>query len=305
MAKSKSPWLKDYQKARKNLLQNLNRMKKRGYDVSKIKVPDIPKRIGEAQVKSLVKLNEQRYKKATRTREKVNPKTGEIEVVKEKGLRAKYKEQVESRRKATEKRKRNKEEREIKRRQERERQQIEEQRKLDEWRERVENAPDIEGEDEYQFRPDLRDKYDPYIDPKTGEVIDNKGGKRPPNDDFMPYEDFYDKLWDEVSNDLDHFSEYEGNKRHGKNTNHDADTRDNADKIRRELEEARRRNPDAFNRALEQATYNDWFKRPEFRYFHGGGSAFMHYFNQLMGIFEDGKSIYDSDYDDYDEQNEV
>lgn len=57
----------EYRKARRNLLQNVRRLEKRGYDVSAINIPSIPEgNIKKAHIKELNKLNNARYDLATK-----------------------------------------------------------------------------------------------------------------------------------------------------------------------------------------------------------------------------------------------
>lgn len=57
----------EYRKARRNLLQNVRRLEKRGYDVSAIDIPAIPEgNIKKAHIKELNKLNNARYDLATK-----------------------------------------------------------------------------------------------------------------------------------------------------------------------------------------------------------------------------------------------
>lgn len=57
----------EYRKARRNLLQNVRRLEKRGYDVSAINIPSIPEgNIKKSHIKELNKLNNARYDLATK-----------------------------------------------------------------------------------------------------------------------------------------------------------------------------------------------------------------------------------------------
>lgn len=66
MANRRSSALKEeYNRVRKNLLQNIRRMKERGFELPSKYVPQIPKKITEKSIARLKKLNENRYKRAT------------------------------------------------------------------------------------------------------------------------------------------------------------------------------------------------------------------------------------------------
>lgn len=104
MAKKKeNPWVALYKKERAKYLRNVNRLRKRGYDVSKLEIPAIPQRISEASVNKIIRLNEQRYDKATRihTYFTTDKKTGkkELQIEKVSGKKARKLERKESSRK--------------------------------------------------------------------------------------------------------------------------------------------------------------------------------------------------------------
>lgn len=93
MAKKKKPSRKSepqialesqFRKVRSRLLQNLNRMEKRGYDISGIKVPAIPKKITPGSIRVLERLNEQRYPKAKYTYTEIKTVKGEEKIVEKK-----------------------------------------------------------------------------------------------------------------------------------------------------------------------------------------------------------------------------
>lgn len=61
----------EYRKERKKLLQNVRRMKNRGYDISGIKIPEIPadRKIRQSDINAIKKSNIDRYKNASLTTE--------------------------------------------------------------------------------------------------------------------------------------------------------------------------------------------------------------------------------------------
>lgn len=69
----------DYKKARKNALNRLSYYRVQGYDVSSIKIPDIPKRITIGSVKKLEKINADYIRKNSKVVTAVNLFTGEPE----------------------------------------------------------------------------------------------------------------------------------------------------------------------------------------------------------------------------------
>lgn len=67
----------DYKKARKNALNRLSYYRVQGYDVSSIKIPDIPKRITTGSIKKLKKINADYIRKNSKVVTAVNLFTGE------------------------------------------------------------------------------------------------------------------------------------------------------------------------------------------------------------------------------------
>lgn len=68
-----------YKKARKNALNRLSYYRVQGYDVSSIKMPDIPKRITTGSIKRLEKINADYIRKNSKVVSAVNLSTGEPE----------------------------------------------------------------------------------------------------------------------------------------------------------------------------------------------------------------------------------
>ena len=71
----------EYKKARKNALNRLSYYRSQGYDVSSVKIPDIPKRITSGSIKRLAKVNASYIRKNSRVVSSVNFITGEPENV--------------------------------------------------------------------------------------------------------------------------------------------------------------------------------------------------------------------------------
>lgn len=71
----------EYKKARKNALNRLSYYRTQGYDVSSVKIPDIPKRITSGSIKKLEKVNAEYIRKNSKVVSSVNFITGEPENV--------------------------------------------------------------------------------------------------------------------------------------------------------------------------------------------------------------------------------
>lgn len=71
----------EYKKARKNALNRLSYYRSQGYDVSSVKIPDIPKRITSGSIKKLAKVNADYIRKNSKVVSSVNFITGEPENV--------------------------------------------------------------------------------------------------------------------------------------------------------------------------------------------------------------------------------
>lgn len=56
----------EYVKIRYNFIRNVRSLESRGYDVSEIKIPDIPEKIGKREINALLKLKENRYNLVTK-----------------------------------------------------------------------------------------------------------------------------------------------------------------------------------------------------------------------------------------------
>lgn len=72
---------RDYKKARKNALNRLSYYRTQGYDVSSVKIPDIPKRITSGSIKKLAKINSEYIRKNSKVVTAINAFTGEPESV--------------------------------------------------------------------------------------------------------------------------------------------------------------------------------------------------------------------------------
>ena len=330
-----------YRNERRKLLQNVRRMKKRRYDVSDIKIPEIPtdRKIRQSDINALKKLNASRYDKATfKTVIWARNEHGEKGIVWKtfKGKKA----QVMVRRKGSEKAvttKRLKEKirreypgatkEEINWRLERQRKQADEEwrqerarifeqveEELAEWREST-----FEGEEHSSdavFNPNTgewvepsltvdTDAYDYYQDRETGEIIElPKGSKNPNPNTFMrtlPQRESGEKMYDNALSQLSIYEEYMGDPKHGRDKKHDETTRENATKIRELLEKLHAENPDALYKALE--TIGEPLLATDIKYFKGGYNNMA--FQIAQALSYNGYDITPSEYDegDYDEGN--
>ena len=324
MAKSKSSYIDEYRKARKNLLQNIRRLEKRGYDVSKIKIPDIPKRITQKSIKKLKEINEQRYNKATKTRIKFNPKTGKEEKITEKGLRAKYHEKVESTRKAIEKRKENKNRRIIEDIHRRNEDYVKQGYRVDwstykDYETREIQREVLEGN--IKEEKNLPELYD--IDEQTGEIIPKKvteidiesgeyyydastgeifsGDDVPESDRNRPYiialsqQETREKIYTNALNELDIMIQYEG-------TSNDSDskiraTHANAQAIKDFVMSEYEKDPYRVAQVLKNMMDNNNFHSVDYMYRTGGYSKFLSYYETSFGMYDE-TTEYTEEYDD-------
>lgn len=80
----RNPVVEQYFKERDSLRKNISSLKKRGYDVSAIKMPKIPKTIDSGSVRALQRINEQRYAKAKYTLTEIKVVKGKETIVEKK-----------------------------------------------------------------------------------------------------------------------------------------------------------------------------------------------------------------------------
>lgn len=92
-----NPVIKQYFNERRKLIRNVKSLEQRGYNVSKIAVPEIPKTISEASVRKIIGINESRYKKATHEiNEIVRDKKGNEKLVTKTVAGTKFRKQEQS-----------------------------------------------------------------------------------------------------------------------------------------------------------------------------------------------------------------
>lgn len=144
-----------------------------------------------------------------------------------------------------------------------------------------------------------------YMDIETGEVIELPYGAKKPFAmgeyiRIMPTKERGEKMYETIMHDLDIMEQYQGNPQHGKNTKHDAITRENATKIKEGLEKLYNENRNALYDALD--AYGDDIISVDYMYRAGG---YQNYLLKLASAFQYRGYGFDLDEDegDYDEGN--
>ena len=327
MAKSKKPskTVLEYRRVRKNLLQNVRRLEERGYDVSKIDVPDIPKKITRRDINALKKLDKNRYKKATYEVEVIKNKgrkNERIEVTKVSGEKYRKQERKQASEKAAATRRENK----IIKKQK-------EQKEFQDWVDEVNKYKDIDitRDEPYKMRPDLSDNppyypedddfdsddispiddyddwdnssgkstrpYGEWFNKDTGEIIT---GPRPYGDDWISasdaIRDYFDKSFESAMKRVEDMQFYEGKDKRAR------DIRSNADKIADKLRDEYSRDPIKTGKVIKEMEDMGLFEDVETWYFSGGYNKFVYNFNYMFNLFADYGAINDEDeYVNYDE----
>lgn len=310
MTKSKKPskTVLEYRRVRKNLLQNVRRLEERGYDVSKIDVPDIPEKITRRDINALKKLDKNRYKQATYEVEVVKNKgrkNERIEVTKVSGEKYRKQERKQSAEKAAATRRENK----IIRQQEEEKKKlIPDVTKLPPVTISDSDFYDESGYNDYGDVAPI-DDYDDYdqglgkstrpsgqwYNQVTGEKYD---GPRPYGDDWVTWdyaqENFFGGVYDRTLKDVETMGVYEGK---GKRSQQ---IRTNADKIHDTLTEMYEKNPVGVTKVLKDMEENGKLKSVEYWYFPDGHARFEFDLKIALGIFaEDGAYEDEEEYTDY------
>lgn len=325
MAKNKSPYLDEYRKARKNLLQNLRRMKQRGYDISSIKVPDIPKRITEKAIKKLEDINKQRYDKAKFSYLKYSKKKKEYTWETVKGKRGQKVEKAQAQKKAKQTREHNKIEKELNKyaqekgyssykQYEQSYEYQHKQRQIERYKEDV--ADDIMhgGSDEpidiqkivieegyVEESPDISVTDGTYVlDQDTGEYIQTENvpdyKQRPDRYVLMSASESDKSVFDKAMHNFDMYSVYTGSKSGKK---HDAQTRTNAENIRDFIKEQFEKDPKGTAEVLRSMEAHGAYHSKEYLYYDNGDIAFeTTFFNAYFGMGGNNYETSDDTYDD-------
>lgn len=296
MAKSKKPskTVLEYRRVRKNLLQNVRRLEERGYDVSKIDVPDIPEKITRRDINALKKINTNRYKKSTYEVEVVKNKgrkNERIEVTKVSGEKYRKQERKQASEKAAATRRENKK--------------LKEKPKIidvgiggitpppigETGNKPIENYGGDRGGD--LESPD----FGTWFNKETGELIT---GPRPYGDEWISasdaIRDYFDKSFESAMKRVEDMQVYEGKDKRAR------DIRSNADKIADKLRDEYARDPINTGKVIKEMEDMGLFEDVETWYFSGGYNKFVYNFNYMFNLFADYGAINDEDeYVNYDE----
>ena len=311
MAKSKKPskTVLEYRRVRKNLLQNIRRLEERGYDVSKIDVPDIPNKITRRDINALKKLDKDRYKKATYEVEVIKNKgrkNERIEVTKVKGTKYVKQENKIRAEKAAATRRENK--------------------KLKEEKKKIKiydtggitqlPLPDEIG-DETGFRDgviletgggEIKTKggYGSELDsielatwfnPETGEIREGRKPRYGTWYNEIEAREWYDQnMYQNVIKKVENMQIYEGK------TKRSMQIKSNADLIRNKIEEEYKKNPKNVTRVLSEMESTGALDDVEIWYFAHGFNKFAYNFMMYLDLFDENGVINDEEeYTDYDE----
>lgn len=278
-----------YMKVRKKLQANVRSLVKRGYNVPKNYVPSIPKRITEASIRNLEKLNKERYKKSTKTVYDYE-KHDTVEIS---GKRARVREIRKASQKA-----------ELTRYARKKGYESYEQYK-DSYEYRKRELEILEWQKEYYYDK-AQDKelyetlvdsgYSPYdankiasgqapleefqgqyIDVETGEVLDTLSTG---TITVMPNESFNEALYNNLMNELERLSQYEGSDKHAK------DTRVNAQQIKNYIEQMDNTKRNELLPALNQMFNQGQLLSPQMYYRTGGYNDFIYKLGQAVDYVE-------------------
>lgn len=311
--KKKSKTQIEYERVRSNLLQNIRRLEKRGYDVG-IDVPKRPDKITKKDIRELKDLNRRRYKFATYETSEIvgEPGSERIETVRISGYEARKRERKIAAGKGKTTKLINKAKRST--------QELQDYRKdhtpytdeyagtdweYEKYREERRRSADIlreEGEKVSQQPAD-------YYNPETGEVIpasEHMMLPRSERDQFvkiLPRNEMTDLRYNHVMQMLETMAQYDGyvrydNKghKHRSSKKHDETTRSNAEAIKSFIEQKYEENPEETAEILEEMDEQGSFDAPDFFYFVGGYQKFLYEFEMMFN--------YKRDLDRYDQNND-
>lgn len=300
---------KEYAKQRKLLLQNVHRLEARGYDVSKIKIPQIPEKKNKQAINEIKRINANRYKYATHEVEVIKgkgTKNERIEVTKVKGTKyAKQENKIRAEKAAAT------------RRENKIRKKEQEQKEFQDWVDEVNKYKDIDitRDEPYKMRPDLSDNpprypedddsdsgkperpFGEWFNKDTGEIIT---GPKPYGNEWIStndaIRDYFDKSFDSAMKRVQDMQVYEGKDKRAR------DIRSNADKIADKLRDEYSRDPITTGKVIKEMEDMGLFEDIETWYFSGGYNKFVYNFNLMFGLFEDYGAINDeTEFTNYDE----
>lgn len=317
----------EYRRARENLQQNVRRLKKRGYDVDAIKIPEIPEKIGKKAINEIKKLNERRYQLATK-----------IELVKHRDITGQIVEELqrvsgkvargyERRRAGAKASYTHKERRKTQaQRKSEKRTEVPTKHYDTSWRDALDETGDyfidytdepVHSEDAV-YDPNTGEWVDPspepdfeknayFMDTETGEIVERPWGAKKPKREgtefvrILPQTEQGKLAYEKAIQDLDLMSSYMGEKGHGRNLKHDAITRQNAEDIKSALQSLHDKNPQMVEEALLWTFTDSDFHSPDYMYRSGGYQAYMYYFNNILSSLDENFN-YESQ-EEYDEGN--
>lgn len=317
----------EYRRVRENLQQNVRRLKKRGYDVGAIEIPKIPEKIGKKAINELKKLNERRYQLATKI-ELVKHRDATGQIVEElQRVSGKVARGYERRRAGAKASYTHKERRktQAKRKSEKRTETPTKREPIvttdfydydDSYYERYDDEP-VHSEDavfDYNSEEWIEPSPEPdfeknayFMDTETGEIVERPWGAKKPKREgtefvrVLPPTEQGKLAYEKAIQDLDLMSSYMGDKGHGRNLKHDAITRQNADEIKKALEEMHGKNPALVEEALLWTFTDADYHSPDYMYRAGGYKAYLGFFNNILSNLGENVS-YETD-EDYDEGN--
>lgn len=312
MAKSKKPskTISEYRRVRKNLKQNIRRLEERGYDVSKIKLPEIPEKITSKDVTKLKNINSRRYKLATHETEVIKnkgKKNERIETIKVKGTEFQKVERKISQEKAKATRRENKIkkqeiiEAENKRNLEKINIPLTEPISIDyDYEDVTESVPEIPYTPTKSFGKIGEIPMVQLVDIETGEVIEGPAGvTKWKNRNVKELKDFQMELamrqYDIAKKNLSIMSSYEGRDKHARVT------RFNADSIANFLDSEMSKNPVATAAKLQAFNESGAFESVDYIYREGGYERFLYEWVEALDYPNFYGDIEDDEYEDYDE----
>lgn len=329
-----------YSKTRSNLLQNIRRMKSRGYDIDAIDVPEIPTdKITKTDINKLTSLNNRRYKLSTK-----------LELVRHKDLTGEYREDLEAisgtkARKLEEKRQKEKaalhskaynkmsaeqkaEYKEIKKiAKEAEGEKAREYKEIAKEYIRLASDKDEEYGETWEYKngeivslssewliryteeneaiPEYTGNKVGFYNPKTGEFEVREYGEGKPVDEHFKRvfskSDAGQLAYEKAIQDLNLMESYIGNPKHGKNKKHDNIVRENASGIKEFLEGLHAQYPTAVEEAILWTMSEVDYHSPDFMYRAGGYQAYKFFFKSILRNL--GENVDFEEDEDYDEGN--
>lgn len=304
-----NPIVKQYFTERRKLIRNVKSLEQRGYDVSKITVPEIPKTISPASVRKIMGINESRYKKASHeVSQIVRDKKGNEKLVTKNVSGTQYRKQEQSI--AGQKASATKKENIYKDKRERVSRRITgseiEERNPDlsytynMYKEKPSEEPEVEGE---TLEGEVEALYD-YLDSTPSEYYSGEYAMNPESGEIKPASEISEEdrrkgIWvtmlsdktareivDKALNDLDVMIQYQGTSRDSKSKIEN--TKLNAENIKRFIMDKLDTEPDKAVTVLRNMMDKNGFHTVDYMYSKGGYEKFLAYYNAAfeMGFDE-------------------